>query len=59
MRRLTLRREALTELTAAELSGVAGGYDASGATCPLGDCFDDLSRKLGCVGTYNCPTYTC
>ena len=59
-RTLALRRETLTQLTPDDLAVVAGaGYDASGATCPLGDCFDKLSHKLGCVGTYNCPTYTC
>ena len=59
-RTLSLKRESLAELAAADLSAVNGaGYAASGATCPLDDCFDDLSRKIGCVGTYQCPTWTC
>ena len=33
-RRLVLRREALTDLSAAELGGVAGAAEWSGATCP-------------------------
>lgn len=56
-RTLSLKRETLTELTADDLRIAVGG--ASGATCPLGDCVDELSHKLGCVGTYRCPTYTC
>ena len=58
-RTLVLRREALTELTPGEMHAVVGGLEMSGKTCPLDDCFEDLSHKLGCVGTYNCPTYTC
>ena len=57
-RALTLRRETLTELTTEDLRIAVGGF-ASGKTCPLSDCVDDLSEKLGCVGTYQCPTYTC
>lgn len=58
-RRLSLKREALTELSGADLGAVVGAADASGKTCPLKDCFGDLSRNLGCEGTYNCPTWTC
>ncbi len=49
-RTLSLAREVLTELTPGELAVVVGGSS---------ECFDTLSEKLGCVGTYQCPTYTC
>ena len=49
-RRLTLAREALAELTPDELSAVVGGSS---------DCFKTLTQKLGCEGTYQCPTWTC
>ena len=51
-RTLRLSREALTELTTDDLAYVVGAAASA-------DCLRDLSRKLGCVGTYNCPTYTC
>lgn len=51
-RRLRLRREALAELTTDDLVYVV-------AAAASADCLRDLSRKLGCVGTYQCPTYTC
>lgn len=57
-RRLTVRRETLTELSTDELTGIVAAAP-SGKTCPLGDCFEDLSEVLTCVGTPNCPTYTC
>jgi hypothetical protein len=56
-RTLSLKRETLAELTTDDLRDVVGG--ASGITCPLGDCVRDLSEALGCVGSYNCPTWTC
>ena len=56
-RTLRLERETLTELTADDLRIAVGGV--SGVTCPAGDCVRDLSDVLGCVGSYNCPTYTC
>ncbi|HVF03355.1 MAG TPA: hypothetical protein VNA20_00805 [Frankiaceae bacterium] len=56
-RRLSLKREALTELTGADLGAVVGAVAVSGASCPI--CVVDLTRKLGCEGTYNCPTWTC
>lgn len=49
-RTLSLKREALAELTGEDLAVVVGGS---------ADCLQGLSRKLGCVGTYQCPTYTC
>ena len=64
MRRLTLRREALTELTTAELTAVAaGGADASGLTCPVRDClqsdFSDLASCDSCLPTCYCHTWAC
>jgi hypothetical protein len=56
-KRLTLRREALAELTADDLRIAVGGQ--SGVTCPVADCVRNLSDALGCVGSYNCPTYDC
>lgn len=51
-RTLSLKREALTELTPAELAGVAGaGYDASGLTCPVKDCVRELSDVISCAGS--------
>lgn len=47
-RTLTLRRETLTELDAAELTAVVGG-DASGATCPVGDCISRLFQTCRCA----------
>lgn len=52
-RSLTLRREALSELSATDLAAVAGGGLPSGLTCPLDDCF--ASR----LGTCNCWSSTC
>lgn len=54
-RTLTLKREALTELSADALRDVVGGQ--SGTSCPI--CVVDLTQKLGCEGTYQCPTWTC
>ncbi len=46
-RKLSLRRETLTELTSDELRNLVGGADLlSGPTCPVKDCLN--SR-------YNCP----
>ena len=56
-RTLRLRRETLAELTTDDLRDVVGG--ASGVTCPLADCVQDVSKAIGCVGSYNCPTYNC
>jgi hypothetical protein len=55
-RTLTLRREALSELTTGDLASVVG---ASGLTCPYGDCVRDLTYQLGCIGSYNCITWEC
>lgn len=41
MRRLSLRREALMELTAADLDAVVAGAQLSGPTCPVLDCVSD------------------
>jgi len=49
-RTLSLKRESLAELSTDALREVVGGS----ATC-----LDTLSQKLGCVGTYQCPTWTC
>ena len=54
---LRLRRESLCELSIGDLRDVVGG--ASGLTCPVGECVRDLTYELGCIGSYDCPTYTC
>lgn len=54
-RTLTLKRESLSELTTDALRDVVGA--ASGTSCPI--CVVDLSRKIGCEGSYDCPTWTC
>lgn len=46
-RTLVLERESLTELTAAELSGVAAGAWEMTPSCPL---FIKLSELLTCYG---------
>lgn len=46
-RKLTLRRESLTELTHGELGSVAG---ASGLPC---DTFESLIPTCGCTGNYS------
>ena len=56
-RTLSLRSETLAELTTDDLRIAVGGL--SGVTCPVADCVRNLSDVLGCVGSYNCPTYTC
>lgn len=56
-RTLALKRETLTELTTDDLTIAVGG--ASGVTCPVKWCVENLSDAIGCVGTYQCPTYTC
>jgi hypothetical protein len=56
-RTLTLTSERLAELTTGELTSVVGAQ--SGLTCPVGLCVEDLSEKLGCIGSYNCPTWEC
>jgi hypothetical protein len=57
-RRLALRREALADLTAADLGGVAAGRDRSHDTCAscltyqschLTDCLFGETRRLDCV----------
>lgn len=62
-RRLSLRREELTELNVTELGGVAGAAAASGATCPLTDCVAAVSRAISCTPTCGytgcCPTAVC
>lgn len=57
-RTLSVKRETLTELTADDLAIAIGG--ASGVTCPVKDCVQDLtSLRLNCSGSYNCPTWNC
>jgi hypothetical protein len=51
-RTLRLQRETLAELAADDLRAVAG---ASGLPCNP----PDITELLGCVGTYQCPTWTC
>lgn len=41
-RSLTLRRETLAELAAADLEAVVGGDAPSGPTCPVVDCLSEL-----------------
>ena len=51
-RTLSLKREALTELSAAELGSVAGGALPSGLSCPIQTCF--------CVSNIGeCVTWSC
>jgi hypothetical protein len=52
-RSLSLKREALTELTAGELTSVAGGaITVQGASCPVLRC-----ASIECYGyTYTCCT---
>lgn len=61
MRRLTLTRETLTELTTDELTAVAGGVPATGngLTCPVKTCTQaDLSQAFQtcycCTATASC-----
>ena len=54
-RTLSLRREALTELSGADLGAVAGGALPSGPTCPLQTCLC-VSRIGECV-TYACDAH--
>jgi hypothetical protein len=53
-RTLVLRREALVELTGAELTAVSGGHaiTVGGTTCPVAHC--DLSLWASCL--ISCPT---
>ena len=65
-RRLSLRKETLTELTNDQLHAVAGGYldtvgDLSLFTCTCGCasngcCSDNCSNGGVCCNTYTCPT---
>lgn len=41
-RTLSLKREALTEITSAELGSVVAGLVPSGITCPATDCLTDM-----------------
>lgn len=50
-RTLTLKREALAELTTGDLRHVVG---ASGKLCTI-----DITQMLACEGTWDCPTWTC
>jgi hypothetical protein len=61
-KRLTLRRESLTELTTDDLrlavGGLSGPTCAAGASCPILRC--DMSDLLGCVMTHStCETSPC
>lgn len=51
--KLSLTREALTELTDLDLAGVAGGAMASGPTCPIQSCLC-VSEKIGECVTWSC-----
>jgi hypothetical protein len=48
MRTLTLKKETLTELAAAELSAVLGGSVQLGITSPAKTCLADLVSQLNC-----------
>lgn len=55
-RTLTLRREALTPLTADELGDLAGGAEVTtGATCPAALCKASLLHPH-CPSAFTCPT---
>lgn len=55
-RRLTLRREALTDLTAGELHGVVGG---ALPTSPIRACMIESYAELVCINeSWACPTET-
>ncbi len=54
-RRLTLRRETLTELTPDQLRGVVGAAGPSGLTCPVLDCLS-VSADPSCL---DCLTRSC
>lgn len=63
-RNLKLKREALTELTSAELGGVAGGVDPSIGSCPVKACVNEITDKLsirysGCGMTCYCSADAC
>lgn len=56
-RTLTLKREALTELTTADLTAVAGAAPLSGPTCPVMSC---VCASKFCVSNIGeCVTYAC
>jgi hypothetical protein len=65
MRKLSLRREALTELTPADLTAVVGGVAATGngLTCPVGaTCAKQITlqtcpvQSLKAQCSWSCPT---
>lgn len=68
-RSLTLRREALSDLSAVDLGGVVGGRQYTGTatarmSCGLDDCRNDIQTILtaGCQPTVDinrCPTLLC
>jgi hypothetical protein len=57
MRTLSLRREALTDLTPADLTAVVGGWavtNSPGATCPIRICLSDDFSCLQCLTEAQC-----
>jgi hypothetical protein len=56
-RTLSLKREALTELTTSDLAAVAGGALASGATCPAVSCVCASKFCISNIG--ECVTWSC
>ena len=63
-RNLRLRREALTELTTTELTGVAGAADPSIGSCPVKACVNEITDTLsirysGCGMTCYCSMDAC
>lgn len=53
-RSLRLRSETLAELAIDDLRIAVGG--ASGLTCPVRDCVEDVT-EFACPSRYNCPTW--
>ena len=57
-RSLTLRREALADLSSYDLTAIAGGAQTvQGPTCPLIGCVTDI--LTGSCYTYRCQTQPC
>lgn len=54
-RTLMLKREALAALTEDELGGMAGGYEPTGASCPLLVCKLSVLHPQ-CPSAFTCPT---
>jgi hypothetical protein len=56
MRKLNLKKETLVELTALELTSVAGGATGR-VSCAIKDCVVPHSDFAQCVPTHNCITF--